>query len=95
MGDMTTGTQLGGAAIALFIIREVFTFVKARTNGKCDPVTKEVNRLASWTGDQEGRVRQLEISQAQIGVRLDGIEREQARTATALEALTKEIRDGH
>ena len=94
MADMSIGTQLGGAAIALFIVREVFTFIKGRTNGNgaSGYLCKEVDRLGRWTGNQEGRVRALEVGREGMLVKLEAIEKEQSRSATALESLTSEVR---
>jgi hypothetical protein len=52
----------------------------------------QVEHLNDWTGDQEKRVRDLEIGREGCLQRLKSIEDEQRRTTEAIRDLTKEVR---
>lgn len=96
-----TATLTAFVASLVAVASLVVHIVKVRrTNGNAGGgyVSKELKRLDTWAGNQENRLRGVEVWRAKCSEELGGIKREQTRTADAIEALTKEVRrrnNGH
>ena len=63
----------------------VYHVASRRGNGKEKYLCKEVARLNSWAGDQEKRLRGVEIEQSGVRVDLVALKNEVARLATLIE----------